>query len=350
MSSGRGRMAGHVGRQAEACGRLGSPMYAALLERVADDVAADGVCARVLAGHEDDPGPSGLALRLMGSVHRLVLERRAGALATFYPSVGGSFEADGAWTAFTALLADQPDAVRQWLDRPPQTNEVGRATALMGGLLTLGERVDLPVRLFEIGSSGGLNLRAEHYAYTDQHGTVFGDPGAPVRLAWEGAPRRPWPGLRVVERVGSDVMPVDVASAEGRLALTAYVWADQTGRHERLRGAFAVAGRVAADVRREDAVTFVQGLGLAEGHLSVLFHSVMWQYLSRRDQDAVSARLEDLGAAATPDRPFARLSLEPRRRTPGAEHEFLVTCRLWPGGEERVLATSAGHSVPTVWE
>src|SRR5690349_3497850 len=116
--------------QAQACGRLGSPMYADLLARAADDVERGGPVAGVLAGHEDDPGPSALGLRLLGSVHRLVLERRAGALATYYPSVGGSWQPDAGWVAFQELLEDQTEAVREWLDRAPQTNEVGRSTAL----------------------------------------------------------------------------------------------------------------------------------------------------------------------------------------------------------------------------
>src|SRR6476469_1907538 len=109
-------------------------MYADLLGRVADDLDAGGPARELLAGHEDDPGPSGLALRLAGSVHRLVLERRAGALAAHYPSVGGTGESEAGWAACRAVLEDQPDQVREWLDRPPQTNEVGRASGLMAGL------------------------------------------------------------------------------------------------------------------------------------------------------------------------------------------------------------------------
>ncbi len=336
-------------RQAQACANLGSPMYATLLGRLADDLDRGGVARAVLSGHEDDPGPSGLALRLLGSVHRLVLEGRAAELAVFYPSVGGSFDPEGAWTALRALLRDQPDAVREWLDRPPQTNEVGRSAALMGGLLRLGERFAHPVRLLEIGSSAGLNLRADHFGYTDQDGRVFGDPASPVRLSWGGQPLRPWPDLRVVQRLGSDVMPVDVATPEGRLVLTAYVWPDQGERHERLRGAIAVAGRVPAEVRRQGAVGFVEDLELTEGSTAVLWHSVMWQYLSRADQRAIAARVEELGAAATEDRPFAHLRLEPMRRTASSDHEFLVAMQVWPGGEPRILGDSAGHGVPTSW-
>jgi len=61
----------HFREQARGCGNLGSGMYDELLRRVADDLDAGGPTVAVLAGHEDDPGPSALALRLAGSVHRL---------------------------------------------------------------------------------------------------------------------------------------------------------------------------------------------------------------------------------------------------------------------------------------
>ena len=51
------------------------------------------------------------------------------------------------------MLAAQRDAVRAWLNRPPQTNEVGRAAALLGGLRHVTAEAALPVRLVEIGAS-----------------------------------------------------------------------------------------------------------------------------------------------------------------------------------------------------
>ncbi len=341
--------------QASACAHLGSPMYADLVAACAEDFTDGGPVAEVLAGHEDDPGPSALALRLMGSVHRLVLERRAGELATYYPSVGGTYERDGCWAAFRALLAEDPEAVREWLDRPPQTNEVGRAAALYGGLLHVPTLHRLPVRLFEIGSSGGLNLNADRYAYLDEDGRRFGVQGAGQDVmvldpAWRGTPVEPWPRLEFVQRTGSDVRPVDAASTEGRLVLTAYVWPDQVARHERLRGALALAASRPLDVRRQPARDLVGGIELAEGHLTVLWHSVMWQYLDRAEQDDVSASIERLGASATDDAPFAHLFLEPWRRTPESGHEFLVELRVWPSGERRILGTGVGHGLPCTWE
>ncbi|MGH3510493.1 MAG: DUF2332 domain-containing protein [Nocardioidaceae bacterium] len=337
--------------QAVACRLMGSPMYDSLLSRIADDLMSGGVSAVVLAGHEDDTGPSALALRLMGSVHRLVLSRRAPALAAYYPSVGGSFEPDGAWRELRNLLAAQPEAVREWLDRPPQTNEVGRATALYGGVLQLPAPLRKPVRLFEIGSSGGLNLNADRFGYIDARGTGYGRLHSPVRLepAWSGRDLARWP-VAFTTREGSDVAPIDVSTETGRLALSAYVWPDQRARWERLRGGFAVAARRPPKVRRAAAGEYVASIALARGTTTVLWHSVMWQYLRPEEQADVTASIERLGAAATVDSPFARLFLEPWRRAAGADHEFLVVLRTWPGGEERILGTSAGHGVPTTWE
>lgn len=338
--------------QATACGRLGSPMYADLLARVADDVGAGGPAAEVLMGHEDDSGPSALALRFMGSVHRLVLERRVGALAASYPSVGGTWEPEPAWTAFRTLLADDPDAVREWLDRPPQTNEVGRTTALMAGLLQLACEHHMPMRLCEIGSSGGLNLLADRYRYVAADGRVYGPEASPVVLepAWVGDIPLGGPAPRITERLGSDVMPIDVRTTEGRLSLTAYIWPDQIARHERLRGALALARQEPyVVVRRQGAADFAASMRLAPGAVTVLWHSVMWQYLEPAEQERTRARLDELGASASPEAPFAHLFLEPSRRTPGSDHEFLVVLESWPAGCRRILGRSRAHGVPTDW-
>jgi len=337
--------------QASGCGRLGSPMYDELLRLLADDIEAGGPTAHVLRGHEDDPGPSGLALRLAGSVHRLVLARRAGALAAFYPSVGGTWHTAG-WPVLRRLLADQPDAVREWLDRPPQTNEVGRAAALMAGLVELGTRYPLPVRLAEVGASGGLNLLADRFRYVDRHGSV-GPESSPVVLdpAWTG---RPLPSRilpTIAERAGCDVRPVDVRTTEGRLTLTAYVWPDQVHRFERLRGGFALAEQTPYVVRRQSAGDFVDELTVRPGTVTVLWHSVMWQYLTREVQERVTARLEALGATATAEAPLAHLYAEPTRRTPEEERHFWVCARTWPGtGERELLGRMAAHGLPVAWE
>jgi hypothetical protein len=148
-------------------------------------------------------------------------------------------------------------------------------------------------------------------------------------------------------------MPVDVTTTTGRLTLTAYVWPDQTERHERLRGALSLAAETPVPVRRLGARDLAAGLEPAEGVVTVLWHSVMWQYLDRVEQDDVVARTVEIGGEASRTAPFAHLSLEPRRRTPQEERAFWLVLRLWSGREDdgvpRFLARGRAHGVPVEW-
>ncbi len=332
---------------------MGSPLYDLLLRRAADDLLDGGPTLQVLEGHLDDPGPSALALRMMGGVHALVLSGTAPDLARYYPSASPGAVAgspDEAWPAFAATLEAHREEVRSWLQRPPQTNEVGRGAALVGGLLHIAAEAPLPVRLVEVGASGGLNLRADRFRI-DGEVASYGDPSSPVQLgaAWFGvAP--PTAEVEVVERYGGDVDPVDVSQEHDRLLLAAYVWPDQLSRLERLRGAFELAAAMPIAVRRESAAQTLDRTSLVDGTWTVLWHSVFRQYLSHQDRDALAARIEALGSDASPRRRFAYLTLEPTRRAPEAEFEFLVTLRTWPSGEERILGSASGHGIPTTWE
>jgi hypothetical protein len=250
------------------------------------------------------------------------------------------------------LLERRADDVRVLLDQPPQTNEVGRSAALLGGLLRSVERHRLPVRLFEIGASGGLNLYADRFRYVDEAGRGWGDPDSPVVLAggWRGTPLPVEEQVVVVERGGCDVNPVDVTTEDGRLTLTAYVWPDMAARHARLAGAIEVARRRPVRIERAGAAAYVERLGLVEGRLTVVWHSVMWQYVPRDQQERVRTRLEELGATATERMPLVHLFAEPTRRTPQDRHRFWVVAETWPGGRREYLGHMAPHGVPVTWE
>jgi hypothetical protein len=344
-------MAEHLREQARACAELGSPLYAVLLDRLADDVLAGGPAADVLHGHEDDAGPSALALRLAGAVHRLVLAGQAPALAAHYPSTGGDGDPDAAWPAFRAVLCSRPDDVRAGLGSPPQTNEVGRSAALLGGLLHVAGPDPLPVRLWEIGASGGLNLRADQFRYQAADGASWGPAASPLVLApaWDAVPAGTPARLDVVERVGGDLAPIDPTTEDGALRLASYVWPDQVERMRRLRGAVAVARQHPARLVRAGAADFVAGLRLSTGALTVVWHSVMWQYVPAPEREAVLDRLATLGGQATEAAPLAHVAFEPRRPAPGSAHRFLVVVQRWPGGAEQVLGEAPPHGLPVTW-
>lgn len=359
-------------------------MYAELLRQAADDAAHggangggygeggadDGIVANVLAGHEYDRPGSALALRFLGAVHRLVLDGQAAALAAHYPSVGGTADPLRAWPAFRETLREHREAIRALLATPPQTNEVGRAGPLIGGLLHIAATHTaatggMPIRLLEIGTSAGLNLRADHFRYEFGAGNGYGPPKSPVVLREAWRPGGTWPvrdrPLSIVERRGCDPTPIDPTTSDGRLRLLSYVWPDQTERIARLRGAIEIARRVPATVVRATAAEFLHDLRPLPNVTTVVWHSVMWQYLPRDERAAVRASLERAGAVASPAAPLAYLRFEPPSKNqpgtgqPAAGPEdtngaaFRVTLRGWPGGDERVLGTAPPHGCPVSW-
>ncbi|OBK45710.1 DUF2332 domain-containing protein [Mycobacterium sp. 1081908.1] len=350
MSGGTEHLLHMLRSQGRFCAGSGSPMYGELFELVAGDVEAGGVFATILSGHEDAPSRHAMPLRLLGGLHRLVLDGRAPQLRRWYPSTGGRWDAAHAWPEILRTAARNADPLRAALHQPPQTNEVGRSAALIGGLLLLNRGLDLPIRLFEIGSSAGLNMRADHYHYRHNAGR-WGPPDSPVTIddAWRGT-LPPDGVLRVVERNGYDIAPIDVTGAEGEVTALSYVWPDQDDRLRRLRGAIAVARNVPARLERRTAAEAVAGMTLAAGALTVLWHSITWQYLSDEERAAVRDGIEALGMRADAGSPFAHLTLEPARDGPGAPIRFLVRARSWPGGEFAVLAECHPHGPPVIWQ
>jgi hypothetical protein len=211
----------------------------------------------------------------------------------------------------------------------------------------------LPIRLFEVGTSAGLNLRADHYHYR-YAGNQWGPAQSPVVIddAWQGQ-LPPGGRLEIVERHGYDIAPLNVTGVtgrEGELTVLSYVWPDQHARLQRVRGAIAVARAVPAILERRKAAEAVAGLALAQGALTVLWHSITWQYLCAEERATVRAGIDALAAQADARKPLVHLTLEPAREGPDGTLKFLVRSTTWPGGQQRLLAECHAHGAPVHWQ
>ncbi len=333
--------------QAQWCHRLGSPLYGALLENCADDLRrGTGKLLELLAPYYDDPPASALALRLMAAVHRLALDGKAAQLAAHYPSCGGDGNPRAAWGAFNDVIAVHFRTLSGEIAAPVQTNEVGRAAALLGGFLTVGARFGLPLRLLELGASAGFLLRWDQYRYCARN-WAWGPPNSPLRFDDHFlnamSPLRSEP-IAVATRRGCDLAPIDATSEAGSLRLRSFVWADQLDRLARLEAACTVAREVTAAVDRRDAAAWLtEQLAVpASGVVTVVFHAIVMQYLPESSRTVIDRLVERAGAFATSNAPLARLSLEPRT---GAN----VVLQLWPSGEEIGLARASLHGRDITW-
>jgi len=324
-------LAGRLRWQAQSCAELGSPFYASLLESAAADLETGGPVWDVLAGYESEDEWAALALRLMGAVHRLVLDETLPELAPHYPSVGGDGDAAIAWPLFKQALVDQAAEIRRMTARACQTNEVGRSAALLGGFLEVAHQTGLPLRILEIGASAGLILRWDRYRYESPRG-AWGDVDSPVRF--DHSFEFPPPLERfaeVVERGGCDLNPIDPTSKEGALMLRSFIWADQLSRLSLLDGAINVASEAPAEVERIDAASFLER-ELAEpreGVATVVYHSVFMQYVGAEDQ----ARIKRAIANA----PVHYLTMEPNEGT--------IEVRL----DGELMGTSGAHGTHVRW-
>jgi len=295
--------------QARWAAKLGSPMYEALLRRMAEDVRAGGPCLAALEPHSARSRMLA-PLLLLAAVHGMVLEGQLPRAAPFYPSMGGQSDVDALWPHFLEAVPRTvlPDCV--------QTNEIGRSCALLPGFVEVAGRTGLPLRLLEIGASAGLNLRWDRFPFLHVPATI-----------------------RIVERRGCDLNPIDLTLDNSRLALLRFVWPDQTERFQRLAEVVEIARRVPAPVDRSEAVSWLKAQ-LARprpGVSTVVFHSVVMPYLTEEGRENVRRVIEDAGGRATSDAPIAWLSMEP-----GADQAD-VHLTIWPGGERRLIAQSDFH-------
>lgn len=334
--------------QADWCERLGSPFTARVmrvLERGLDRSTLVG--RRVLDRRgRADAGGDAVPLRLAGALNALARSAERPALAAAWPPAPVTDDATLA-RAVRAALVDDGAVLLDWLALPPQTNEVGRSAAVHAALMHVVAAHGLPVSLFELGASAGLNLQPDRYGYA-LGGRRCGARDSPVQLVpdWTGsAPGGVEP--IVVARRGCDRAPVDVTDPAARERLLAYVWPDQAARVERLRAALAIAVDDPPRVDEADAADWAESrLGEAgeRGATRVLLHTIARQYFPPDVDGRVARRIAACGEAATPDAPFAHVSFEQDgSRGPALD----VT--VWPDGTTTRLAHAQAHGAAFVW-
>lgn len=327
----------------ESCMRMGSPFFGTILKQAAAAYETDGTLRELLNRHADR---SRIGLRLGGAAHFRALRGAAPAIAAHYPSTGGDGDAQAAWRAVADDVRAHTAQYDALFERPVQTNEVARAMPVLGAMLALAGAVWLPLRVFEIGSSAGLLLNFDRYCYSGERWS-WGSEQSPVHLrnhTVSGAPAHLEQPLRVIERQGCDVHPLDAANPDHADTLLSFVWPDQQERFERLRSAIRVA--------REHPVHVVQSEGIAwmrvaaqpcEGAATVVMHTVITEHMTVEARTSLREAMDELAAHATASAPLAWVRMEP------GEQGYDTRLTRWPGESETLIAHSDGHAQNIRW-
>jgi hypothetical protein len=310
----------------------------------------------MLSALEPEPLAAAVPLRWAAALHRLALQGLQ-PWCSLWPSTQAPDTPAPSGERYHACFAqawrEQQPLLQPMLRSAPQTNEVARSAMLLPGLLLLqSTHPRHRLHLLELGSSAGLNLL----------------PDAPLTLRseWQGpllpADVRQRP-LDIQQRQGCDLNPLPLSPAVGpqgaapALAeaharhLLSFVWADQTERLARLKAAIGHVRTTAGAslmLHRQPAHAFLSaqlGQAVAAGTLRVVFHSIVWQYLSSAEQQQLRQLMAAAGAQASAERPLAWLRMEP----PAPDEAVELRLTQWPGGQEQRLALCHPHGSHLRW-
>ncbi len=290
-----------------------SPLYEKLARRVANDPEI-----LTLAAHTPPrQPPSNL---LFAAVHYLLLRGIDDPLAIFYPDLTRKPDmADDPFPIFRAFCLEHAGAIIQLIEtRRVQTNEIARCALFFPAFTLIASRVrHESLAMIEVGSSAGLNLNWDHYAYDYGNNKLYGDTRSSILLNCELRGEHP-PSLpngeyefpRVTSRVGIDLHPNDVHDDDAMLWLRALVWPEQLGRAERLQKAIALARQFPPHLIAGDALELVPPRleQIPPSTPVVLFHSFVLNQIS---SDA-RAQYYDLLQQHSAERELFDVAVEPQ--------------------------------------
>lgn len=243
-------------RFAEMEARGSSPLYATLARGVADD---DELLALAAEVPEDRPAPN----LLLAAVQYLLLERPDAPLAAYYASIADSPESpdEEAVELFREFCLEHRGELADLLaSRRLQTNLVRRCAVLLPAFEYVSRRCDrTPLGLLDVGTSAGLNLHWDRYAYEYTDYGQYGEWDAPVRissgvLGWTDPPF-PEEMPPVGTRLGIDLNPLDVRDEDDARWVRAVVWPDLEDRRSYTEAAISIAREHPPELVRGDAVT-----------------------------------------------------------------------------------------------
>lgn len=299
------------------------PLYRRLAEGAAHDPE---VASRLHLARADQRVPN----LLFAAVHDVLLTGREDLLADWYPTVtdvrGGAPGlarpvgpgADDPWPHFRRLALEDREVADRLRTRATQTNEVGRALALLPALFHVARSsaegsgtAIRPLGLVEIGASAGLNLGLEAYGYRYVLAAPGPDQvrsadsiGSAARLLLECdlrgplVPPLPQGALPIETAVGLDRAPLLVTDADDARWLLACQWPEETDRVARLRKAIELAQHSPPQVEVGDAVDDVaRHLLQVPGHaLPVVVSTWVMAYLPEARQRALLHLLDAVGS------------------------------------------------------
>jgi len=331
--------------QSAICKSMGSRFYADLLLELEDIIAqsTDLALIEVFSSWPGTPRDDAIALRFIAALNYLVITNADSKLCAIFPPTL-SLEGSARTNALADSIERHQNFIIDYIRSPPQTNEVGRSIVLLGGFLELAKRFGSALDIFEIGASAGLNMSFDKYFYQCP-AWRWGDPKSGVHLKpnWQGNPP-PLGPVNIHQRKACDISPINADTEKNRLL--SYVWPDQIERAQRIQRAIDYATISEPQIDAIEASEWLlERSQETPQRPRVFYHSIIWQYFTKQQQQAFSTTMEKMGREATESTALIWMRLEPARHKQHAELKITT----WPNKVEEHLANSGYHGEWVRW-
>lgn len=271
-----------------------SPLYGFLSETAALD---EELCELF----DSVPEAKRQGVLFFAAVHLLALRGASEVLSRAFDSPQAAVGDEAVVEALRVLGREWRSALLELMtNRTVQTNEVNRCMALACALSTISDELGRFI-FVDFGTSAGLNLSYEHYAYS-LGGRTSGDGSSAVRLFSDvrGAllPPLTSPLPIPAKRMGIDIEPIDPTDDEATEWLRACLWPGDERREQRLRAALDIARTERPAVERVDASVELQRLvgSVAGDDAVVVFSSWVMSWMSPDERARLMASSKELSA------------------------------------------------------
>ncbi|WP_240507999.1 DUF2332 domain-containing protein [Virgibacillus indicus] len=198
---------------------------------------------------------------LLAAIHYLLLKGTVHKLRDYYPNLTERPKSlKNSFPNFKDFCSSHRDQIIPILgEKIVQTNEVKRCGYLYPVFSYIYEKVQKPLALIEIGTSAGLQLLWDKYAYSYNSDEIYGDKQSTVHIKSEikGKNRQLSKNIPLVtDRYGLDLHINDLSNAEDSLWLNSLIWPE----HKERRTLFTKAAACVRNNRYK--LQFIEGDGV----------------------------------------------------------------------------------------
>lgn len=273
-----------------------SPLYAHLVSEIMKDEEMISFSMHTRKGQP-------IANMLLGAVHFLLLRGVDHPLRTFYPSIverpARVEDIYPQFVDFTNTYRDELISLMQ--TKYIQTNEVRRCAYLYPLFSTIYADEDKPLALIEIGTSTGLQLFVDSYAYTYGTGRTYGSADAKVHihstLVGEPAAEMSFVQPTIHRRIGIDLHVNDVTKDEDLQWLEALIWPEHEDRRILFKQATEQMDRSQVELIEGDGITLLKKVvaSVPAEEVICLFHTHVANQFTEEDKHQLIEHIEDIG-------------------------------------------------------